>query len=314
MRAASRGAARDGDVPALASGKASADEVDRVRGWTMPNNLIMIVLDSCRYDSMVQAVTPNLDRIGKPERRWSYASWTAPSHYAFMMGLTPHASPQHVYASEIYKQEFTSWADRLGLPDLKFETFIPQLSLPKVLKDEGYRCVGRVSMPVLNGFTLINRFFDDYKLMPNHNDFAGMVDDIAFSADQPSFYFLNLGETHYPYMLEGKDLPYIPGVHGALRSLAEGQDAGGSLHAGNGASGNGFFDGEVMRHLHRQQVKCVEYVDSLIGALYDKAPPETHFMVMSDHGDAFGEGGFFGHGPVMHEKVFEVPFIEGRRH
>jgi hypothetical protein len=25
----------------------------------------------------------------------------------------------------------------------------------------------------------------------------------------------------------------------------------------------------------------------------------------------FGEGDFFGHGPIMHEKVFEVPFLEG---
>jgi hypothetical protein len=25
----------------------------------------------------------------------------------------------------------------------------------------------------------------------------------------------------------------------------------------------------------------------------------------------FGEDGYFGHGPVMHEKCFEVPFLEG---
>jgi glucan phosphoethanolaminetransferase (alkaline phosphatase superfamily) len=36
-------------------------------------------------------------------------------------------------------------------------------------------------------------------------------------------------------------------------------------------------------------------------------------MIMGDHGEAFGEGGYFGHGPVMHEKVFEIPFVEGRR-
>jgi hypothetical protein len=34
-------------------------------------------------------------------------------------------------------------------------------------------------------------------------------------------------------------------------------------------------------------------------------------MVTSDHGELFGEGGFFGHGPVAHEKVFEVFFVEG---
>jgi hypothetical protein len=26
----------------------------------------------------------------------------------------------------------------------------------------------------------------------------------------------------------------------------------------------------------------------------------------------FGEDGFFGHGPIQHEKVLEVPFIEAK--
>ena len=30
-------------------------------------------------------------------------------------------------------------------------------------------------------------------------------------------------------------------------------------------------------------------------------------------GELFGEGGYFGHGPIMHEKCFEVPFVEGLR-
>jgi len=33
--------------------------------------------------------------------------------------------------------------------------------------------------------------------------------------------------------------------------------------------------------------------------------------VTSDHGELFGEDRFFGHGPVCHEKVLEVPFVEG---
>lgn len=279
----------------------------------MANNLVMMVLDSCRYDSFVRAKTPNFDLIGTSSRRWSYASWTAPSHYTFLMGLLPHESPAYVYASETYKQEFSNWVERLGVPGLGFETFLPQLSLPKVLKTLEYRCIARVSMPVLNSFTLVNKFFDDYKLMPNHNDFSGIIDDIEFSSDQPTFCFLNLGETHYPYMLSGEDLPYIPGVHGACRELAEGGDAGGVLTKGSSITPQEFINDDVMKRLGDQQVSCVEHVDALFEALLEKAPVGTHFMVMSDHGEAFGEGGFFGHGPIMHEKVFEVPFLEGRR-
>ena len=63
---------------------------------------------------------------------------------------------------------------------------------------------------------------------------------------------------------------------------------------------------------HQQQVRCVEYIDEQIGRLMKKAPANTHFIVTADHGELFGEDGYFGHGPIMHIKCFEVPFIEGR--
>lgn len=279
----------------------------------MPRNLVFITYDSCRFDSALAAKAPNLARLGALEARYSYASWTAPSHFTFLMGLVPHRSPAHVYASEVYKQDFCRWSERLDIPDLKFETFLPQLSLPGMLKRHGYRTVARVSMPVLNPFTILNSSFDDYRLMPNHNDFAGMVQEVSFSRDQPNFFFFNLGETHYPYMLEDSSLPHISGLHGVAKTLAAGGDAGGALARGAEMDSEAFFAGDVMRGLHNQQIRCVEYLDRLLGALFDKSPADTWFMVMGDHGEAFGEGGYFGHGPVMHEKVFQVPFTEGLR-
>jgi len=52
----------------------------------MPNHLVFIVMDSCRFDSYDRAATPNMDRIGKAQLRYSFASWTSPSHYTFLMG------------------------------------------------------------------------------------------------------------------------------------------------------------------------------------------------------------------------------------
>jgi hypothetical protein len=66
------------------------------------NHLIYIVMDSCRYDSCQRANTPNIDRLGPVEQRYSYASWTSPSHYAMLMGMVPHTSPRGVFASEVY--------------------------------------------------------------------------------------------------------------------------------------------------------------------------------------------------------------------
>jgi hypothetical protein len=271
----------------------------------MANNLVYIVMDSCRFDSYQAASTPNMNHIGAVEQRYSYASWTSPSHYTLLMGLLPHNSPRGVFASEVYKQEFTKWVDRLGIPDLSFKNFVPYLSLPKVLQELGYKTTARVSMPVLNQFTTINTHFDDYRLMPNHNDFAGIIDDINFPDNDPRFYFLNLGETHYPYMLDGSSMPRISGVHGVFNAMDDFMLAEADTKAGE------FFDSREMKRLHDQQVSCVEYVDGLVAKLLDKCPSNTHIVITADHGELFGEEGYFGHGPIMHEKCFEVPFLEG---
>lgn len=272
----------------------------------MSNSLVWIILDSCRYDSFVAARRPNFDRIGAVERRYSYASWTLPAHFVFLMGMVPHSSPRSVFASEVYKGEFSRWIDRLGIDGLSFKTFLPELSLTKVLKQHGYWNTARVSMPVLNAFAGVNRYFDDYKLMSNHNDFAGMVEEMDFQSSEPSFHFLNLGETHYPYMLNPKDLPHISGVHGVMKRMDDMMGAGEE-------SVQRFFDAGQMSHFKQQQVRCVEYLDGVMAALLDKAPKNTHFIVTADHGECFGEDDYFGHGPIAHEKVFEVPFLEGRK-
>ena len=74
----------------------------------MPNNLVYLILDSCRFDSFVRAKTPNFDHLGEAGMRYSYASWTAPSHHSIFMGQVAHESPTRVLASEVYKKDF-SW-------------------------------------------------------------------------------------------------------------------------------------------------------------------------------------------------------------
>lgn len=277
----------------------------------MPRDLVYIIMDSCRFDSYARARHPNMDRIATAEQRYSYASWTAPSHHSIFMGQVAHKSPTRVLASEVYKKEYARWVDRLDMPDLSFKTFVPELSLAKVLQKRGYRTEARVSMPVLNPLTAFSRFFDTYRLMKNHNDFEGMVDEIAFSADQPAYHFLNLGETHYPYMLKDEDLPVISGVHGVVKGMDGAIARQGESATGAEEEEPAFFTQEAMTALHDQQVACVEYVDRVLEGLLDKAPKGTHFIIASDHGECFGEGDYFGHGPILHEKVFEVPFLEG---
>jgi hypothetical protein len=272
-----------------------------------PRNFVIVILDSLRYDSWVAAEPSALSQLGPVERRWSYATWTAPSHYNLLMGLLPHTSPPEVYASEYYKQDFLRYSERLGVDDIEFKKLLPSIFLPTYLKRSlGYRTHARVSMPVLNKHTAINRDFDSYELMPKHNDMAAMLPDMQFDDEAPSFYLLNVGETHYPYALPDEDpkqWPHISGVHGVFKRLDERDAQTGDMVE--------FFDQEKLKELHARQVETVRYLDGVFARLFDLLPDDTWVTVTSDHGELFGEERFFGHGPVMHEKVLEVPFVEG---
>lgn len=273
-------------------------------------NLVWIVFDSCRYDSFMKAKSANIRRLGEPDRRFSYASWTVPSHMVYLMGASPHSNPQGVFASEVYRKDFTKWSDRLGIPDITFKQFVPQLSMPAFLKKYGYATHALVSMPVLNPTTLFNQHFDRYNLMKSHNDFSAIIDQISFNQEQPSYYFINVGETHYPYTLpgeSGEDLPRIHGVHGVFKHMDD------KIGVDKTTDEERFFDAVQMKLLHDRQIRNVDYLDGLMSRLYDISPPDTYFIVTSDHGELFGEGGFFGHGPVVHPLVQEVFFVEGKR-
>lgn len=255
---------------------------------------------------------PNLARLGEVERRWSYASWTAPSHYNLLMGLLPHDSPRRVYASDYYKRDFLRYRDRLGVEEIEFKALLPSIYLPTYLRNElGYQTSALVSMPVLNSAVPLNRDFDHYELMPKHNDMAAMVEQMRFDGDRPWFHLLNVGETHYPYALPDEDpreWPRISGVHGVFAHLDD-LVVGGQLVED---PDQGFFDQRELDRLRDRQIRAATFIDGVLGQLYDTVPDNTWVIVTSDHGELFGESGYFGHGPVAHDKVFEVPFVEGR--
>jgi len=277
------------------------------------NNYIIVILDSCRYDTFMEAQPQFFKHLGEVERRWTYASWTAPSHYNLLTGLLPHHSPSHVYASEYYKKDFLRYNDRLGSDGIEFKNMVPEMYLPSFLKRKmGFSTHAMVSLPVLNPKTTINRDFDSFELMAKHNDMRAMLPKLHFSTERPSFHLLNIGETHYPYALpdeDPKEWPRISGVHGVFKHLDD-HVVGGKLVEDE--KEEKFFDQDKLDQLRQRQIDTVKYLDGVLLELFDQVPENTYITVTSDHGELFGEEGYFGHGPINHEKVYEVPFVEGK--
>jgi hypothetical protein len=276
------------------------------------NNLIIFILDSLRHDSFMAAQPKVIGKLGPVERRFSYASWTAPSHYNLLTGLLPHTTPEHVYASEYYKEDFFNYNKRLGAKGIEFAQMVPSLWLPGFLRNTlGYATHARVSLPVLNPKTGINRDFDSFELMDSHNDMRAMLPTLKFDSARPSFYMLNVGETHYPYAKPDEDSsmwPRISGVNGVFKKLDQSVDAQGNLIKDD----TQFFDQARLDQLRARQIDTVRYLDGVFEELYEMVPKNTHIIVTADHGELFGEMGYFGHGPIMHDKCFEVPYLEGK--
>jgi hypothetical protein len=146
--------------------------------------------------------------------------------------------------------------------------------------------------------------------MDHHNDMRAMIRKMSFSETRPSFYLLNVGETHYPYALPDEppsEWPRISGVHGVFKHLDE-EVVGGKLLART----DKFFDQSKLDMLRKRQIQAVRYLDGVVEELLDVVPQDTWITITADHGELFGEAGYFGHGPVQHPKVFEVPFVEGK--
>jgi arylsulfatase A-like enzyme len=135
---------------------------------------------------------------------------------------------------------------------------------------------------------------------------------MKFTPERPSFYLLNVGETHYPYAKPDEDSsmwPRISGVNGVFKKL---NDEVGDPDNPNFKETFQFFDQEKMDQLRARQIDTVRYLDDVFAELYDMVPENTYIIVTADHGELFGELGYFGHGPIMHEKCFEVPYLEGK--
>ena len=57
-------------------------------------NIMWLVFDSCRYDSLVEAATPYLDKQGKIYKAFTPGTYTLPAHISFFTGILPLVNPR----------------------------------------------------------------------------------------------------------------------------------------------------------------------------------------------------------------------------
>ena len=299
-------------------------------------NTVFVVLDSMRRDHLGaynEAVdfTEHIDRIAEEsivyEDAVAQAPWTLPSHASVFTGTYPWehgATNQNAHletdgptlAEKFEREGYTTAAvtpniwvtphkgmtdgfgtveNFLGLGGLTpFEKLYRSASKLLERMDE------RIRRPIVEP---LNRMFDaadidtacrSAETIDAAIDFLG-----AHAGDRdPFFLFVNLMEPHEPY-----DPPQEYLDRHGVRDLSAVPD-----------DNEAFFVGETdYSELRAAYRASADYTDDLIGrldrALSTHGLDETVLVVAGDHGQALGEGDFFGHQFTVREEVVSVPLL-----
>ena len=181
-------------IAALFSGSETPDSVS----LSSRPDLVVIVLDTARFDSMISpqnmaSRVPDLqDILGRSrvyKNAYATSGWTVPSHASMLTGLYPN----------VHKSDQQNWTVSRHLP-----------FLPELLADQGYFTVSALENPMLYKGTGFERGFEFRTELGWHiqSDEARLglaphfVNELTKNpelADRPMFLLVNLLDPHYPY-------------------------------------------------------------------------------------------------------------------
>ncbi|MGW1727792.1 sulfatase-like hydrolase/transferase [Streptomyces sp. NPDC002306] len=275
-------------------------------------SLLIVTLDSCRYDSASQAATPFLDSLADLKPALAHASFTLPAHIALFSGYFPLVDRGRNLESPSALR-YLPTARRPGLLKSRGRGFSTGANMVDGLRRCRYRTVGAGGVRWFAGEQL-RQGFDQFfywgpAYCPEDNDLpAWEAPDFALSHPQelvsalpappkPWLLFVNAAETHAPYAAPDATLRL-------QRRYAHARNAKAPVF------GDPRFE-QLMIELRECQQAALSLVDAKLRGLFGILPGEFDFIVTADHGESFGERGLWGHVHSAPE-VFSVPLWQGR--
>ena len=253
-----------------------------------PFNFLVIVVDSCRWDTFQLAVTRNIDEHFDVVRAGAMGTFTYPAHMAMFQGFFPTAAGDRPIYNRFEKSVYR-WFYKSQRPCLS--ELDGDGSIPNVLRKKGYGTVAVGGVGWFNKRTPMKLGFDVFMHKPSGQEAVNAFIHNALlpHEDREPFYgLLNFSTTHRPYK--------VPGMPSEL------------AHIKSPRSGNN-YDSAFNRKLRNKQVYCLQYTDGLLGPLFDKLISlklRTVVCFCADHGDCMGEDNCYGHG-FYHPSVMTVP-------
>jgi arylsulfatase A-like enzyme len=304
-------------VPVLAPPR-SPDRIEHpvATGSSDRPNLILVSIDTLRADHLGaygydRETSPHIDALADDgvlfERAYAQSPKTAPSHMTLFTGLYPEA---HRVRNRMSGD--ARWLGRLS-DDLP--------TLAEMLAAAGYRTVARTGGGNMHGAIGFARGFDSFET-PEWSDAQGIfqaalenLEELA-AGSTPFFLLVHTYQVHAPYTPPPQERERFvdPDYSGEIVSDYE------TLAAEGPAEVHRAFWRRVdpesaadRRHLSDLYDACIHFTDGRLGLLLERLEAlgradDTLVVVLSDHGEEFGEHGGFGHDALWQE-LLHVPLV-----
>ncbi len=306
----------------------SSRSIPRLKPREKPN-VIVLLIDTLRADHLgsygyERATSPELDALAQRgflfESCIAQSSWTLPSTASVLTGLYPQTH------------------GCVSLSTLRLAR--PLSTLPEVLLEEGFATGGFIANCIIsqrNGFAQGFEQFQELCMLPAEDINAEAVDWIQAQGESPFFAYVHYYDPHWPYAApepftrffeeEGDPQAGDDRMRQALTAVARSKSREGgspaprweivdSLENDFAIVDDDHFqltDWLVSRWRNRYDAE-IRYWDTALGRLVDRLDElgildDTWLIVTADHGEAFGEHDYVGHGASLHGEQVHVPLI-----
>ena len=221
------------------------------------SSYVLLVFDSCRYDSMAAAwpALQNIPRIGELNRAYSLSTWTFTSHILFTLGRLPWTDRRtDTTQQKTELADLRLWKTRLGLTE--DHPFRADCDLRTGLHRLGYELNAVTSANPLTEDSRFSSFVDNLVSVGQFDDCLERV-LAKLDVGRPQYLIINVCETHYPYYDGAYDPHFSPyRLHGfAAQMRAAAADQAVTIPT---------YDDALLSVLRLRQIELIRYLDSVI--------------------------------------------------
>src|SRR5436305_10436500 len=175
------------------------------------SSVLLVTLDSCRYDTFAGASVPALRKVGPLHQAQAPSHFTFGSHAAMFAGFTPGVAS---VAAPLINPKLGKIFKLVGpaFPGKGGEGFtLEGKNIIEGFKRLGYLTLGSGAVswfdPDTPAAQLLISEFDEFFYSGNYwslrRQLAWIDQQLTLHPQSPIFLFLNVGETHVPYYHEG---------------------------------------------------------------------------------------------------------------